>query len=735
MNLLLALPIPLLALAWVACQRQPRTWVAWRPSVITVAILLAIGGYASAPFHRGVALGTGEAANYSLAIADAVTQSRAGVFPVLVGQTDFAFNGRIHPLRTAPYYCHAACVLDWFTFRKLSFWQLQNLLLTLSLVGAAFSCYAVLRGAANAPREVALGGTALYVLAPAVMAVGYAMDLYMTVTTLPFVPWIVGANLRSFTERSRGVYLTLGLALGICWLAHPPIAIWSSLVTVLLQAAVWLRPGFRPAALLAIVPGALVGLGLVSFAFASNLTLQEASSVSGGYDYSPLFAAVAAAWPAALRPISTTADQLGDFQLGYAGWALFAVATAWAGWRRHWGALALLAVAAFLLVLVLPVPGVTVWLWQHLPPALPNLTNSWPMQRLYVPVTLLVLFAAALAWTDLARRAAASDARQWMLRCAGLALIGWTLWQTRPFLNRAYSFQRTTAATVNSHRLENVNLTVTSYALVGVGRHYTHGVADPAREFRLLRLADQKELANNWTETTPPAEPRMVTLVADAVYPDHATLRPVLSLQPGRKYLLKFHFRVPPADGVLSLRGPTLLREYYLPAGGEANGFGMNPGNDPSLVVWTSARQEEEVRVSVHGAVAPRTPQVPFADLEFRVLDPANFPVQVTSLLPLRGRVRSPEAAWLETPRRYVGGYVATVDGRAVETAMSTDRTLMIRVPAGEHSFEVRYVGPFVVRATAWLLGLTLLGLAIAGTIRALPVVRATIAAYRRPAA
>jgi hypothetical protein len=458
MLLLLALPLPLLALAWTACRRQPRTWAEWRPSVITVALLFAIGGYASAPFHRGSALGTGEAANYSLAIADAVTQSRAGVFPVLVGQTDYAFNGRMHPLRTAPYYCHAACVLDLFTFRQLSFWQLQNLLLTLSLVGAAFSGYAVLRQIAQTDREVALAGAALFVLSPTVLSVTYAMDLYMTVTTLPFVPWIVGANLRSFTERSRALYLTLGASLGICWLAHPPIAIWCAFVTVLLQAAVWLRPGFRPAALLAVVPGVLAALALVSFSFASNLTLQEARFLAGAYDYSPMFTAIAQAWPAALLPVSASADQLGDFQLGYAAWTLLALSCGWALSRRHWPAVALLAVAAFLLVLLLPVPGLTVWLWKHLPHLLPNLTNAWPMQRLYVPALVLILFAAALCWTDLARRMTSRTLPRWGLRFLGLALVAWTLWQTRPFLTRASNLQRTAVATVDSHRLENVDL-------------------------------------------------------------------------------------------------------------------------------------------------------------------------------------------------------------------------------------------------------------------------------------
>ncbi len=109
----------------------------WGP----LLVLFSVGIYAAEPFLRGTFVGTGEAYNYGLSVADAVTQARSGVFPVLVGQTEFAFNGRIHPLRTAPWYCCAACILDFATFHSLNFWQLQDAILTLSIVATAFTAY------------------------------------------------------------------------------------------------------------------------------------------------------------------------------------------------------------------------------------------------------------------------------------------------------------------------------------------------------------------------------------------------------------------------------------------------------------------------------------------------------------------------------------------------------------------------------------------------------------------
>jgi len=173
--LALATLIPFATLLAMACLSRPGTLRAWMPRVVTVLVLFAGGTYAAKPFLHGTYVGTGEAYNYSLSVADAVTQARSGVFPVLVGQSEFAFNGRIHPLRTAPWYCCAACLIDFATSHRLTFWQLQDALLTLSIVGAAFSAYASLRLLAGATRRVALFGALLYEFSPGVLSTAYAM--------------------------------------------------------------------------------------------------------------------------------------------------------------------------------------------------------------------------------------------------------------------------------------------------------------------------------------------------------------------------------------------------------------------------------------------------------------------------------------------------------------------------------------------------------------------------------
>ena len=54
--------------------------------------------FAVHPYVRSALLGAGDAQSYSLTIADFLKQWRAGIFPVLIGQSEFAYNGGFQPL-------------------------------------------------------------------------------------------------------------------------------------------------------------------------------------------------------------------------------------------------------------------------------------------------------------------------------------------------------------------------------------------------------------------------------------------------------------------------------------------------------------------------------------------------------------------------------------------------------------------------------------------------------------
>jgi hypothetical protein len=691
--------VPIATLLGMACLWCPRNWKEWKPRVLTVLILFAAGVYAASPFFRGTYVGTGEAYNYGLSVADAVTQARAGVFPVLVGQTEFAFNGRIHPVRTAPGYCCAACLIDFATFHRLNIWQIQDAILILSLVCAAFAAYAALRYLVGATHLVSLLGAVLYEFSPGVISTAYAMDLYMTVTTLPLIPLVLGSNVATFSRRTAGLYVVLGASIGLAWLAHPPIALWLSACTAAIQLAVWTtrRPSLRE--LIAVAPGLLVCVLLAGYSLESASAIRGVGGLSRPEDYSPMFIELRKAFPASIKPVSAEARDLSDFQLGYVGWALLFAGGAAALLRRRLAPLVLFAVAGFLLVLTLPVPYVTRALWLHLPPAFPNLTNIWPMQRLYLVATGLILVGAFAQWrdADLTVRALPIGRRLGLgvLLAAGLA---WEIGQARQFIRRGDVLQHGGQESADLLRPENIDLTVTSYALLGLPRRFVNGVMDPGTEFRILRASDRAEIANNWSPPNAGKLRARGVLHTSNMHAGLVPLIPTIRIEPHRRYFLTLNFRTPPFTGVLVMDGDHFRRGYPLPSAGEDRGFGMKPGNDRSLVLWTTDPEGTEISMSLVGM----KDSGPFADFELREIDPKSFPVELGKLVPLSGRVRSNEAAWLETPRRFIPGYAATVDGRKARVGASPEGSVMIEIPAGEHDFRLRYPGSTLLLVAFW---------------------------------
>ena len=670
------------------------------------------GLLAAAPFLTNRPMGTSEAYNYSLSLADTVTQLRHGTFPVLAGQTEFAFNGRVHPLRTAPYLNYMAGFLDLITVRQLGFWALQNLVLALSLIGGALACFWSLRRVTPATYETAASLAALYVFSPPVLAAAYGMDLYMTVTTVPFVPIALAMCVAAFAERKPTDLLKLVCALAACWLAHPPVAFWLSVAVLLLQVmAACLRPP-RLRELPLFLGMGLLFCVLAGFCFASALTIAPYQDVARVHDLSQLFIEVSRAFPLSFNPVSLTANQIGDFQLGYVIWGLLAIATALSLLHRNYQSLALLSVASLFYAFTAPIPVVNHWLWTHAPSVAFNVTNQWPMQRLYLPITMLILMAFAIVWRE--PKPTTTAARD-SLRLTLVVAILWTGWQGSRFIGRAFSTQQ--VAIQHGHASGNINLTQISYALLGTPSSFSSGVMDPAFEFRLLAAYDAHELDSNW-KVNLPAFADNQRGVFEAIPGNNSTvlqLSPKLTLKPGAHYKLTFKFLAPPNEATLQVLGPTMFRQYPLPSSGGPRGFGMLIGNNPSLTLWTAQKNQEEItlRVVGPGLANGQWARSRFAEYTLELIEPTVLPIVLESLLPLKAKVKSPAASYLETPRLYIPGYEAEVNGSHVRVQRSPDGLAMIPVPAGASQVVMRYTGPQVTRMAFWIGCVGWLGVAL----------------------
>lgn len=702
---------------------------------------IALGGLAGwllQPYYHAGGIGAGDAHWYAIMLADFVEQLRVGIFPVWTGQSSYAFNGAVVPLRVAPLFQHEGGLLDVLTGRALDPLALKNAVLALNGFAIVFAAYAAFR--ALLPRQpgaaAALAG--FFLAAPAVLAPLYAGDQIMTFVAIPFLPAVFYGCWRFWTHDDFVARLWLVVGLAGLWLAHSPIGMW----TTASAGALWLariasRPNRRSAG------GELAGMAalfalLASWPFVSLLSLDNLNAVptSGG----SIGENIRGAFPANFRPISADANQLSDYQPGYAVLALFLVSAVW--WRPHRApaaaGFAFLALA--LPTLMLPVPGWIDFFWTHVPQAVVNVTNTWPMQRLMVIwVAAMLFFVASLL--------AAPDfrGRRWLVGVLGVVSVPLAAWSAVEATKFPKSAATTRTADVEANNiLLPQNRLLTRYAYSSFARtpyYYSHGYMDPQWENRLLRAGTEEPVATNAEGAThgAPVAQGVFTATNDNKT-DFYNLAPALTLEPGRRYALTLDFIGPPEAAVLQFRGDGLFREYALPDSGDGmsplhltRAFGALPTSTRTISLWTDSLRPVIVTGIYIAPSRARVTSFPFAHFKLHAYHPNSLPIRVTSLLPYRASAYTPEPAWLETPRMWLGRYRASVNGHAAEVRRSANNLAMVRLDLGDNQVALDYAPGFWLGASYWamLVGWTTLILILLRSI----VRAARDTAYRPPAA
>lgn len=690
----------------------------WRGEAGRLGVLAAVGTWLLHPFMTGRLVGTGDALWYANMLADFVSQWRAGVFPVFVGQTDYAFNGAVYPLRVAPLYQHLAGLIDLLTARTLSFYALQHATVLVCGFGGLLSAYLTARRLGPDRPWQAVAAAVLYLSCPGVLGTIYTQDLYMTWMTVPFLPLAVYGILRTYERDDVRSQVWLAAPLAALWYAHSPVALWMTLIAASSQVVRLAGPHRTIAAIKRAALGAGLFLLLGHYPFVSVASLQvpgATSAVTAGLtEQDRITNVIREVFPAVLRPVSEAARALSDLQLGYALWLLLGlllIAALRAGPRP--GLRVLAAACLGLLALLLPIPGLTDWLWAHLPEAIKRITFYWPMHRFYLLLAALLTVGAA-ALVPRARPSPLAPPTSPLiphtsplipptshLAAALLAFLAcaWSLWESRQFIRAGHERTASAEVTARSQRPENRLLMNHAYGLFpALPATFSNGVMAPWAETRLLDPVTGETPAPVAPASGPAWQPFRGEIDAN---PGIVNLRPVLRLEPGRRYELDLRFANADAPGVLQLVGRHFFREYVLPASGQPRSFGSRPPHSSTLPLWTSAAEPEEVTVRF----IPTAPGARAADFlafgQFRLHDlkPGASSVDVTTLLPFRVTVRAPaEGAQLETPRMYLPGYVAEVNGRAVEAKRSVDGLVTVAVPGGSSDVVLSYRAPWSVQ-------------------------------------
>lgn len=656
----------------------------WPADLLLLASLMPVALFAVHPYIGVNLVGAGDSYHYGLQVADFITQARHGVMPILAGQSDYAFNGNIHTLRTAPYFTHLAGLLDGLTGRRLSFVSLQNLTVTTTSVLAAWAAALAVLRASGGRRIIAGLLASIYVLSPAIMGPLALHDMFATYMAAPWLVlcWYGLAEILR-RENDLAAQLLAAGALALVWYAHSPLGAWLSLVWALVQLTRIILVGGCARQWLRSLTGVLFFAGLSAYAFLSIATLGSGPESLANYDaFVFSSAAFQQIFQAQFSPF-LGAPALPGIQLGWMLWLLLVGAGGLCLWRRQPSGLFLLLFIVALAAFMIPVPGLTEAMWRALPERLVTQTN-WPAQRLCPLLASGIVIVAALAL----RLIADGPGRAYRVVCVLLAVGAvWSAAEVAAIHRRPGVAKLPPAIHDLLYSPQNLRLTRYSYALFAQPPSYfTHGWTDPEFESRLLDkgLDPAGDNTSAVLRTAGPGESRAI----------NGTLTVDLAGSGG--YLLTFDFAHPAQTGEITIRGTGLERAYALPRSGEMRGFGSEPGGARSIPLRLDGTETKSVTIGANVAgVSVRIDPIPQDVL----------PVRVHGQIPYRAIVRTVAPAWLETPRVHLEGYVANVNGRGEIVRRSPDGLVMVPVPAGESEVVVTYPGPFRLRA-AWFLSL-----------------------------
>lgn len=686
------------AQAFADFRAENRRWL-----LLLLASLFLLSGMTRAEMHGG-----GDARWYGTMLADMITQTRAGVFPVWAGQSEYQFNGAIYPLRVAPGFHYLGALLDTLTFRTLEIFALQNLLLVALGVTAIFSAYFCMAALLPGRRTLAAWLAVIYLACPGVLGLAYNTDLYMSWTTLPWMPLVWLATVRSFRDGgSLNSMLLLGASLGLCWWGHSPIALWTTGcagVAQLVRVAVK-RPTGNCWLFSAL--GGLAFALIAGYPLASVLFFPPEAGLSGRSFQPPtspgmIVDFLRSVFPANWRPVSDNGQALSDFQIGYA----LAVLWLFVLWHvrniRRPEVLVMLALCAVLVLLLLPIPNLDTFLWSAVPSFVRDITARWVMNRLYLVLAGLGVITVAAAAAEIAVDTQRERILRWLLIVGCL----WSVWEARKFSHGSQVTAGNPLASPRTLPTENVMLTRYAYFVYPqLPPYFTHGVTDPHLENRLWPESGSAPMADNLAAARAAARVLMQMDFTRKTGAIEETLPRPLSLKPGKRYLLAFDFADPHARGVLQFSGRTFFREYALPEYGEGLSFGLTGERSHLLPIWTSQMDGEEVTLRFIRTISPEQPVLAhtLGRVSLLTYDSAALPVRVTSWTPYRARVTASATAWLETSRMFQRTYAASVNGTATEIRKSEAGLVMVRVPAGTSEVELTYRAPVGLACSFWI--------------------------------
>ena len=652
------------------------------------------------PWFSSRLTGTGDARLYQETLHEFLNQLRAGIWPPWVSQSEIAPFGAVFPFRLATYHYYFAALLDALSGDRLPVYAVQHLTLVLSAVAGGWAMFAVLRGSCLVRPWVAGAFAALYLASPAWLGPLYGFSMFFTYMALPFLPFALAGARPALGAPDLPTALCHGAALAAVWHAHPPVGFWVSAAVATGQITAFglERPGWRALGRCLVTWLTCGGLCLGLF-----VSLWELRTLPSGIDGSPsILNFIHSTFPGNLLPADPTPGHLTDIQVGYSLLLGLLASIGVAATSRRW-LLIWVVPTLGLLILTLPVPGITALLWKNLPDAALSISNIWPMQRIMPLLAGLTALAGAMTFDVLAAKS-----KRWTLIIAA-TLAGMMLWsgyEAAKYIRRGHATVLPAVLSEFLSRRENSPLLINWLAYhEPLPQVYQPNAYHDAALFNRVWSNDLKTVqVDNMTALIgrAAADPPVKATVQSSA-PALWGLKQGFVLEPGRRYLLQLLPGPQTYAGQLLLSSPDFQR----------TGIMLAPSAPTILMpLWISANATQQV--SLNYTPSPDAPPAPLQSglFEYRLIpyDLETLPVRVHRFAPYEATVSAPAPGWLETHRMFVRGYRATVDGRQVDVRASADARVMVPIPAGNSDVRLDYTGTiglrisFAVMAGAWLL-------------------------------
>ncbi len=720
-------------------------------------LLLGVAAWwACRPLFTANLVGGLDARWYAYTLFDFLEQLRAGVFPVLVGQGPYQFNGAVHPFRFAPYYQYFAGALDLVTGRSLGGFAIQHLTVIASTFGGAAAMYFSLASLALRLRWTAAIVAVVYILCPVWLGLVSFLDMYMSYMAVAWLPVVFCGVARWFDQRDAVAHILVAAGLSITWTCHAPVALWASLVVFGVLGAGWLANGasWRIAVRLAAMLGLFAALSAYHLYSVIEVTPPAANAPRAGFAivWALLAAGAIAAWLVA-RKIFPLSKKTENADAQRAGWVLLAGAGALVVAAVAGGSLAaakdgvVVGTVAYTKIfwpaVLRPVhtpgalfsdvqPGYALWLLAALALvaaitardararllglALLGLTCfllpfSHATEALWslLPTSVLVATSGAVnlrlspVWVTL-MAFAGFGALAWFAKerprlhqiFVGVlvAMLPWSAWEANKLGTRLAALEFSAAESENFRRPENATLFIYSGNQIGSPGYFSNGMRDYRLESRVL---DPQSFAVNPELTTavpPPAGKEIVFTIKPAG--GAWELEPRLTLLRDEPWVAVWKFSGAVPEGTLTLSSTDIFREYPLPSSGGPKSFGSGPTNSRDLPLWTTSPYPEELTLRIQPTVAADAAAAPreFARVELRPLSDDWLPVRTLSLVPAyRAMVDARAPAVLETCRTWAPGYRATRNGRDIAPVRTPEGLVGVPLVPGPNEVVVRFAG------------------------------------------